>query len=54
VQLAITTEGVTQIIVEEFLPWLGPYPETPLLQKIEPTDFSFEAKMQQGDFLQGN
>lgn len=51
VTLEITEEAVTVGLVDQLLGWLGPYPETPLHQEIEPTDFSFAAKLRQGSFV---
>ena len=49
--LTITDEPVTAGPLLEILPWLGPYPETPLLSMVRPEDFSFEAKLRQGNFI---
>ncbi len=51
ITMTITGEPMTEGRVEEVLGWLGQYPETPILPSIKPTDFSFEAKLRQGDFL---
>jgi hypothetical protein len=52
VTLEITDEAVTTGAVEKVLEWLGPYPEAPVLPNIAPTDFSFEAKLRQGSFIE--
>ena len=49
--LEVTREGVTEGTIDALLPWLGPYPETPLLPNINPTDFSFQALLRQGSFI---
>ena len=46
--LEITNEPVTR---GHLLGWLDRYPETPLLEVISPTDFSFEAQLRQGSFI---
>jgi hypothetical protein len=53
ITMTITDEPVTEGKVERVLGWLGKHPETPVLPKINPTDFSFEAKLRQGDFIRG-
>lgn len=49
--LEITEEPVTGGKLRALLTWLGPHPESPVLSKIEPTDFSFAAKLRQGSFI---
>jgi len=51
ISIEITGEKVTTGKVEQVLGWLGEYPETPVLPKIDPKDFSFEAKLRQGSFI---
>jgi hypothetical protein len=51
VTLEITGEPVTKGEAEKVLGWLEEYPETPVLSKIEPHDFSFAAKLRQGSFI---
>ncbi|MBT2131949.1 hypothetical protein [Aliiroseovarius lamellibrachiae] len=46
-----TDEPVTEGVVEQVLGWLGPYPELPVLPEIDPYDFSFAAKLRQGQFI---
>ncbi|PID37322.1 MAG: hypothetical protein CR993_00800 [Rhodobacterales bacterium] len=50
-QVEITWARMTEGRVEEVLGWLGQYPELPLLPKVDPHDFSFAAKMRQGQFI---
>lgn len=52
VMLEITDAPVTKGEVEKALGWIGEYPETPVLTKIDPHDFSFAAKLRQGSFIQ--
>jgi hypothetical protein len=49
--LEVTDHVVTEDVVTKMLSWLGPYPETRLLTKIIPTDFSIEAQLHQGNFM---
>jgi hypothetical protein len=49
--LEITDEPVTEGRLDALLGWLGQYPETPMLSKIEPLDFSFAALLRQGSFI---
>ena len=51
VTLEVTDGAVTEGLLDDLLTWLGQYPETPLLSQIEPTDFSFAAKLRQGSFV---
>lgn len=51
ITLEITDERVTEGKLEKVLGWLGEYPETPVLPKIDPHDFSFAAKLRQGNFM---
>lgn len=51
VTLEITDEPVTEGRLDALLGWLGQYPETPLLPKIDPLDFSFAALLRQGSFI---
>jgi hypothetical protein len=49
--LEITRARVTEGRLDGVLPWLGPHAETPLLNEIDPTDWSFEAQLRKGDFI---
>jgi hypothetical protein len=49
--LEITEEPITHGKVEKLLNWLGPYPETPLIDGASPTDYSLAAITRQGDFI---
>ena len=51
VTIELTDAAVTKGAMLAVLDWLGPYPETAILPKINPTDFSFEAKLRQGEFV---
>lgn len=51
VTLEITDEPVTNGAVGTVLAWLGEYPESPVLPKVDHLDFSFAAKLRQGNFL---
>jgi len=46
----VTRDAVSEGIAGK-LGWLGPYPESPLLPVVKPTDFSFAAKSRQGDYI---
>lgn len=49
--LTITDEPVTEGPIDAVLTWLGEYPETPLLPKLDPRDFSFAALRREGEFV---
>jgi hypothetical protein len=49
--LEVTADKVTKDRLEKLLEWLGAYPEAPLLSKIDPQDYSFEAQLREGDFI---
>ncbi len=51
VTLETTVGAETVGRVNQLFGWLGTHPETPLLQKVEATDFSFAAKLRQGSFI---
>lgn len=53
ITLSLTKEPVTKGNVRKLLLWLGDYPEPPILPKLDPMDFSFKAKLRQGDFIRG-
>jgi hypothetical protein len=51
ITLEITDEKVTEGEVKKALKWLGEHPETPLLPKLDPKDFSLVALLRQGVFI---
>ncbi|WP_421849677.1 hypothetical protein [Oricola sp.] len=51
ITLEITDAPVTRGEVETVLGWLGEHPETPLFPIVDPKDFSFAAKLRQGEFI---
>lgn len=51
ITLEITSEPVTEGKVEKLLGWLSQHPEPSVIPKVQPTDFSFEAKLRHGDFI---
>jgi hypothetical protein len=51
ITLEITDDTMTEGLIKKVLPWLGDYPEPPLLSEPDPKDFSFAALRRHGDFI---
>lgn len=49
-----TTDEPAKRVVEEYLLWLKGYPEAPLLEDIDPHDFSIKAKLREGHLIKGD
>jgi hypothetical protein len=51
VTLEITRGAVTEGRVEGVLGWMPEYPESPIIPKLDPMDFSLSGTLRQGDFI---